>query len=75
MATTTKKTVKKPAAKKQFKDELIDDPNAVHDVYSEDDLDPAYDENLADDIAFDYDNASEDPGDQDDHDEHRNNRK
>lgn len=75
MATTTKKTVKKPAAKKQFKDELIDDPNAVHDVYSEDGLDPAYDENIADDIAFDYDNTSGDPGDLDDHDEHRNNRK
>jgi hypothetical protein len=75
MATTTKKTVRKPAAKMQFKDEFIDDPDAVHIVDTADDHDPAYDENIANDTAFDYDDASEDPGDYDDHDEHRNNRK
>jgi hypothetical protein len=63
MAATTKKAVKKPVAKKHPGDELENDPNAVHDVYSEENLDPAYDENIADDIAFDYDGASEDPGD------------
>jgi hypothetical protein len=75
MATTTKKTVKKPAAQKQFKDEFIDDPDAVDMVYTADDHDPAYDDNIANDTAFDYDDASEDPGDYDDHDEPKNNRK
>ena len=74
MATTTKKTVRKPAAKMQFKDEFIDDPDAVHIVDTADDHDPAYDDNIANDTAFDYD-ASEDSDDYDDHDEHRNNRK
>jgi len=74
MATTTKKTAKKPAAQKQFKDEFTDDPADVHIVYSADDHDPAYDDNIANDTAFDYD-ASEDSDDYDDHDEHRNNRK
>lgn len=63
MAATTKRTVKRSPAKKHDSDKLPDDPNAVHDVYSEDNLDPAYDETIADDIAFDYDGASGDPGD------------
>ena len=63
MAATTKKAVKKSPAKKHDSDKLREDPNAVHDVYSEDDLDPAYDETIADDIAFDYNGASGDPGD------------
>lgn len=63
MATTTKKPAKKLTAKKQLKGRLTDDPNAVNDVYTESDLDPAYDETIADDIAFDYDDTSGDPGD------------
>lgn len=63
MAATTKKAVKISAAKKHNSNEPGEDPNAVHDVYSEENLDPAYDETIADDIAFDYDGASGDPGD------------
>lgn len=55
---------KKPPVKlKQQNSALDNDPNAVHDVYTEEDLDPTYDENLGDDIAFDYEGKSHDPGD------------
>lgn len=40
-----------------------DDPNAVHEIFGEKNLDPAYDEMLGDDIAFDYKGKSGDPGD------------
>jgi len=52
-----------PAVKKTSKSNKKNDPNAVHDVYTEDKLDPAYDETLGDDIAFDYEGKSGDPGD------------
>jgi hypothetical protein len=52
-----------PAVKKRASKTKKNDPNAVHDVYTEDDLDPAYDEKLGDDIAFDYEGKSGDPGD------------
>lgn len=60
MALPGKKTKVKPSAKKaktgrQEKDGAEKDPNAVHDIYTEDDLDPAYDKTIADDIAFDND--------------------
>jgi hypothetical protein len=55
--------ISKKPAKKGKQHPQKDDPNAVHDVYTEKDLDPAYDETIADDIAFDYDGASGDPGD------------
>lgn len=49
---------KKRSAKKDklFKDTSTNDPNAVHDIYNEDGLDPGYDKTLADDIAFDRNN-------------------
>jgi len=56
-------TSKKPTTKHKHH-ATKDDPNAVHDVYTEENLDPAYDETIADDIAFDYDGASGDPGDE-----------
>ncbi|MGN6179136.1 MAG: hypothetical protein ACTHNW_08140 [Mucilaginibacter sp.] len=74
MAATTKNTVKKPTAKKQFKDEFIDDQDTGHIDATLDDHDPAYDEHIADNID-DNDDASEDTDNYDDHDEHRNNRK
>jgi hypothetical protein len=62
--TTIRHADSSPAVKKTSKSHSKkNDPNAVHDVYTENKLDPAYDENLGDDIAFDYEGKSGDPGD------------
>ncbi len=58
MAASGKKAENKTPAQRskagtKSKSAAKSDPNAVHDIYSEDDLDPAYDKTIADDIAFD----------------------
>lgn len=59
MAVKAKKLKAHPVKRKPLKKDkpvnaaLRNDPNAVHDIYNEDDLDPDYDKTIADDIAFD----------------------
>ena len=54
---------KKQPVKKRVTKKEPEDPNAINDIYTEKDLDPAYDETIGDDIAYDYDGPSGDPGD------------